>query len=274
MCHTFSTLGTGGFSTRTASVGAFHSPAVEYVVIVFMLLAGLSFVQHYRLWIEHRAAPVLRDIELRAYFVLVALGVVAIAPYLVSHSGYSLEHAFRAALFQVSSIMTTTGFATEDFELWHPLPQTLLIAFMFIGGCTGSTAGGLKVSRLMLLGRVVDREFKRMVEPRGVFAVRLGGQVIAEPAVQSLLNLVYLSLVVFFVSMLSLAAMGVDILTAFAAVVATMFNIGPGLGNVGPAENYGHLPGFGKWVLSLGMIAGRLEFYTLLVILTPAFWRK
>lgn len=274
LCHTFSTLGTGGFSTRTASVGAFHSPAVEYVVIVFMLLAGMSFVQHYRLWIERRPKPVLRDVEVRGYFVIVGFGVLAITPYLLYHSRYSLEHAFRAALFQVSSILTTTGFSTEDFELWHPLPQTLLIAFMFIGGCTGSTAGGLKVSRLMLLGRVVNREFKRMVEPRGVFAVRLGGQVIAEPAVQSLLNLVYLSIVVFFVSMLSLAAMGVDILTAFASVVATMFNIGPGLGGVGPADNYGHLPAFGKWVLSLCMIAGRLEFYTLLVILTPAFWRK
>ena len=132
--------------------------------------------------------------------------------------------------------MTTTGFVTDDFELWHPLPQLMLLALMFVGGCTGSTAGGLKMSRMLLLARVVDREFKRMVERRGVFAVRLGGRVVPETTVQSLLNLVYLAFVVNFVSCLLLAAVGVDVLTSIAAVAASMFNIGPGLGSVGPAR--------------------------------------
>lgn len=274
LCHTFSTLGTGGFSTRTASVAGFQSPLIEYILIVFMVLAGISFIQQYRLWMERRPAAFFGDIEIRFYVLLVLVSALVITGVLVLQQGYEFEPGFRAALFQVASIITTTGFATDDFESWLPLPQLLLLALMFVGGCTGSTSGGLKVSRILLLARVVDREFKRMVERRGVFAVRLGGQVIPEPAVQSLLNLIYLAFVVNFVSCLALAAMGVDVLTSIAAVAASMFNIGPGLGEVGPLDNYGHLPTMAKWVLCGDMIAGRLEFYTVIVILTPAFWRK
>ncbi len=274
MCHTFSTLGTGGFSTRSASIAGFGSPLIEYLLVVFMLLAGISFVQHHRLWVERRPGRVFSDVEIRWYLLLVAGSTLVISAVLILDKGYGLEKAFRSALFQVSSIMTTTGFVTDNFEIWHPLPQLMLLALMFVGGCTGSTAGGLKVSRIVLLARVVDREFKRMVERRGVFAVRLGGDVIPEGTIQSLLNLIYLAFVVNFVSCLLLAAMGVDVLTSIAAVAASMFNIGPGLGGVGPADNYGSLPALAKWVLSACMIAGRLEFYTVLVILTPAFWRK
>jgi trk/ktr system potassium uptake protein len=273
-CHTFSTLGTGGFSTRTASIAGFKSPVIEMIIVVFMLLAGMSFIQHYRLWVEWRPGRFFRDIEIRTYLLIVAVATAVIAPFLIWHSGYPAGRALRSALFQVSSILTTTGFVTDDFESWHPLPQVVLLALMFVGGCTGSTAGGLKTSRLLLLARVVDREFKRMVERRGVFAVRLGTDVIAEATVQSLLSLVYLAFVVNFAACLLLAAVGVDVLTSISAVAACMFNIGPGLGNVGPLEHYGHLPQLAKWVLSVCMIAGRLEFYTVLVILTPWFWRK
>jgi trk system potassium uptake protein len=273
-CHTFSTLGTGGFSTRTASAAAFDSPLIEYILIVFMILAGISFVQHYRFWVERRPASLLRDSEVLGYAAITAAATAVIAGVLIWQQGYALENGFRSALFQVSAIITTTGFVSDDFEAWRPLPQLILLALMFVGGCTGSTAGGLKVSRIMLLSRVVDREFKRMVERRGVFAVRLGGQVIPESTVQSLLNLVYLAFVVNFVSCLALAALGVDVLTAITAVAASMFNVGPGLGAVGPLDNYAGLPALAKWVLCGDMIAGRLEFYTTIVILTPAFWRK
>jgi trk system potassium uptake protein TrkH len=273
-CHTFSTLGTGGFSTRTASAAAFESPLIEYILIVFMLLAGVSFVQHYRFWVERRPASLLRDPEVLGYAALAAAATAVIAGVLIWQQGYTLETGFRSGLFQVSAIITTTGFVSDDFEIWRPLPQLILLALMFVGGCTGSTAGGLKVSRILLLARVVDREFKRMVERRGVFAVRLGGEVVPESTVQSLLNLVYLAFVVNFVSCLALAALGVDVLTAIAAVAASMFNVGPGLGAVGPLDNYGGLPALAKWVLCGDMIAGRLEFYTTIVILTPAFWRK
>ncbi len=274
LCHTFSTLGTGGFSTRTASIAGFNSIAIELIVVLFMLLAGVSFVQHYRLWVERRPRSVLRDVEIRYYLILIASATAVIAVFLFWRSAYEPVPALRSALFQVTSILTTTGFVTDNFELWPPLPQLALLALMFVGGCTGSTAGGMKTSRILLLVRVVDREFKRMVERRGVFAVRLGGQVVPESTVQSLLNLVYLAFVINFVSCVLLAAVGVDVLTAIAAVAASMFNIGPGLGSVGPIEHYGHLPALAKWVLSGCMLAGRLEFYTVLVILTPAFWRK
>jgi trk system potassium uptake protein TrkH len=274
LCHTFSTLGTGGFSTRTASVAAFESPSIEWVLILFMWLAGMSFIQHYHILVEGRPGLFVRDHEIRSYTVLLMAASALIAFTLSVGADYETHHAVRAAVFQVSSILSTTGFATEDFERWHPLAQLLLLALMFVGGCTGSTAGGLKVSRLTLLARVVDREFKRMVERRGVFTVRLGGEVIPETTIQSLLNLVYLAFVVNFASCLALAAVGVDVLTSISAVAASMFNVGPALGGVGPTENYGHLPAVAKWVLAGDMIAGRLEFYTVIVIFTPAFWRK
>jgi trk system potassium uptake protein TrkH len=273
-CHAFSTLGTGGFSTRNASVGGFASPAVEWIVVFFMLLAGMSFVQHYRLLVERRPLAFLRDFEVRAYVVLFLAATGLVALTLLLHEGHAPGHAVRAAAFQVASIQTTTGLATENFEHWFPLAQLILLGLMFVGGCTGSTAGGVKIARVVLLARVVGREFRRMVERHGVFAVRLGGRVTPEETIQSLLSLIYLSLVVLAVGALMLAAVGVDIVTSFTAVIACMFNIGPGLGTVGPAENYGHLPALAKWVLAVCMIAGRLEFYTLLVILTPGFWRK
>jgi trk system potassium uptake protein TrkH len=274
VCHTFSTLGTGGFSTRTASVAGFESPLIEYLLVIFMLLAGMSFVRHYLLFVEWRPRRFFEDVEIRWYLLFAVISTLVISIVLVVDKGYGIEKAFRGSLFQVSSIMTTTGFVSDNFEVWPPLPQLMLLALMFVGGCTGSTAGGLKTSRIVLLARVVDREFKRMVERRGVFAVRLGGDVIPENVIQSLLNLIYLAFVVNFVSCLLLAAMGVDVLTSIAAVAASMFNVGPGLGEVGPLDNYGPLPALAKWVLSGCMIAGRLEFYTVLVILTPAFWRK
>jgi trk system potassium uptake protein TrkH len=274
ICHTFATLGTGGFSTKVASVGSFQNPAAEWIIAVFMFLAGMSFIQHYRLFRERQWRSVLSDYEIRAYSLLALLATAAIALSLIWQSGFDAERAVRAAAFQVSSIITTTGFASEDYEQWAPLTHVVLLLLMYVGGCTGSTAGGIKVSRAVMLGRVVGRELKRIVERRGVFAIRLGGQAIPEPVLQSVLNLVYLALLVNAVGMVLLAATGVDVLTSMTAVVACMFNIGPGLGLVGPAEHYGHLPGLAKWVLAMAMIAGRLEFYTLVVILTPTFWRR
>lgn len=274
-CHAFSTLATGGFSTRTASAGGFQSPLIEWILIVFMLLAGINFAIQHRLWIERAPRRFFADAEIRAYFFILIAVTTAITFFLLSDSGApSPAEAFRTALFQTASILTTTGFATADFERWAPAAQFLLLGLMFIGGCTGSTAGGLKVARTVLLGRVVGREFKRMVERHGVFAIRLGRDVIPENAIQALLNLVYLTFLFNGIAVFMVAATGVDVLTSISAVTACMFSIGPGLGSVGPAENYGHLPALAKWTLSLCMIAGRLEFYTLLVLLTPAFWRK
>ena len=273
-CHTFSTLGTGGFSTRTASIAAFNSPLIEYIIITFMLLAGMNFTRHYMLWVERRPGRLWADGELRSYLAVAAGATAIILLSLLSSPGYSFAAALRKSLFQVSSILTTTGFVTDDFEKWLPLPQLILLTLMFIGGCTGSTAGGLKAARILLLFKLVGREFKRMVERRGVFAIRLGTDVIPEYTIQSLLNMVYLTLMVFVIAALMIAATGVDVLSSIAAVAAATFNIGPGLGSVGPSDHYGHLSDLAKWILSICMLAGRLEFYTILVILTPSFWRK
>lgn len=273
-CHAFSTMGTGGFSTRSASIAAYDSPLIEYLIILFMVLAGASFVQHYHLLVERRPGLVFRDTELLSYLGLIGGVSLVIALVLILQQDMAWEPALRGALFQVASIITTTGFVSADFELWPPLPQFLLFLLMAIGGCTASTAGGLKVARLALLDRVIRREMNRVAEPQGVFTIRMGEQTIPEQTINGLLNLLYLSWIVVLCATLLLTATGLDILSALTAVVTCTSNVGPGLGVVGPMDNYSGLPAFAKWVLALVMITGRLEFYTLLVIFTSAFWRR
>ena len=274
LCHAFSTLATGGFSTRTESVAAFQSPLIEYILILFMFVAGVSFIQHYRLWIEKRPRTVAGDYEFRAYFVLTLVATLIVAVTLVLVNGTPIEPALRKALFPVTSILSTTGFTTADYGLWPPALQLLLLFLMFAGGSTGSTAGGLKVARMVLMLQVVKREFRRLAEPRGVFRIRAGKDVLPEQAVSGLLNLVFLALAVLLVASLLVSATGVDIVTAFSSVIACQFNIGPGLGAVGPTSHYGELSSFAKWVLSFCMVAGRLEFYTFLILLTRVFWSR
>ena len=273
LCHAFSTMATGGFSTRNGSIEAFGNPVLEIVIVVFMVLAGINFTRHYRLLVERRVSSFWGDAELRLYLIVIGVMTAAMSATLLQASEYSLGESLRLASFQVVSIMTTTGFSSADFQAWSPFAQLLLLVLMFVGGCTGSTAGGMKVARIGVLFRVVGREFRQLVEPRGVFAVRFGGRAIPEKTIRSLLNLVYLAFLVNFVACMCLAALGMDVLTTISAVAACMFNIGPGLGQVGPDENYAGLPAAAKWVLSICMLAGRLEFYTLLVLFTRPFWR-
>jgi trk system potassium uptake protein TrkH len=278
LCHAFSTLATGGFSTHTASIAAFDDPLIEYIIILFMLLAGISFVQQYNLWVERRFADVARDYEVRAYLSLVLLATIVIAVILLrdqpADSPAALEASIRQALFQTVSIVTTTGFVTADYAQWQPVAQLILLSLMFVGGCTGSTAGGLKVARVKLMMKVIGRDFRQLSEPQGVFRIRLGGAAIPELTVSAMLNLVYLALFAVLAASLALAAQGLDLRTAVSAVIACQFNVGPGLGDVGPASNYAAMPEFAKWVLALSMIAGRLEFYTFFFVLTGAFWRR
>ncbi len=273
-CHTFTIIATGGFSTRTAGIAAFNSLAIELIVMLFMLLAGVSFILHHRLWVARSVRGVFADVELRFYLMVYAIAATAISLSLILRDGYGTASALRSSLFQAGSILTGTGLASDNYGKWSSLPQLILLGLMFVGGCTGSTTGGLRASRVLLLFKVVGRQFKRLVERRGVFTVRLGRRAIPESTIQSFLNLVYLAFLVNFISCLLLSLSGVDVFTSIAAVVACMFNVGPGLGAVGPAAHYGYLPAFAKWVLSFCMLAGRLEFYTVLVIFAPAFWRR
>lgn len=274
VCHAFSTLGTGGFSTRTESIAGFNSPLIEYIIILFMFLAGISFIQHYRFWVEGKAASVLHDYEFRAYLLIILISACIIASTLLAGSDAAYEPVIRAALFQVVSILSTTGFVTADYSLWPPVLQLILLVLMFVGGCTGSTAGGLKVARIVLLLRTVFRDFRRMAEPQGVFRIRAGEEVISELAITGLLNLIFLALFILLIASFLLTATGLDLVTAVSSVIACQFNIGPGLGMVGPVENYAELSAFAKWVLSFCMIAGRLEFYTLLILFTAVFWNR
>ncbi len=265
VCHTFSTLGTGGFSTRTASVGAYQSPAIEIIILVFMVLAGMNFTLHYRLWRGGEVRAFFADPEIRGYLGILGFASLAIAAALLLTTPLAPADALRAACFQVASIGTTTGFATVNYEAWAPITHSILLALMFVGGCTGSTAGGWKVARVLLMEKLVRRELRRTSEKRGVFTVRLGGAVMPEQTLQTLLNLVYLSLLVYLFAVLLVSACGVDLLTSLTGVTAAMFSIGPGFGTVGPADNYSHLPALAKWVLSACMLAGGLSF-------TPRSW--
>jgi trk system potassium uptake protein TrkH len=274
VCHTLTTMATGGFSTRGISIEAFDSVWIEYVIIFFMAVAGINFTQHYRLMVEHRPRAFFKDPEIRSYVLIILISTLAIGVSLLYLGTLSFESTLRSAMFQVVSILTTTGFSSTDFELWTPFAKFLLLILMFVGGCTGSTAGGMKTARIVMLMRVVGREFRRITERRGVFTVRFGERPVSEETLARVLNLVYLAFLVNFASCLVLTALGLDLITSFSAVTASMFNIGPGLGNVGPSEHYGHLPALAKCVLGFCMLAGRLEFYTALVVLTRAFWRK
>lgn len=273
LCHTFGTMATGGFSTRNASVGHYDSVYVEVVVTVFMLLAGMNFSLHYRL-LKGRPGSMWRDAEWRFFMGVFAAFTLASALALWGRNYGSFWTSLRHASFQMASILTTTGYATQDYELWPALPQSLLLLCMFLGGCAGSTGGGIKCMRILLLLKQVSLELRRLIHPRAVMRVKLGGKNVPPDVIGSITGFFVLYLGLFIVSSLLLAALGVDLVSSFAAVAACIGNIGPGIGSVGPTDNYAHLAPAAKWVLTLCMLLGRLEIYTIVVLLVPEYWRK
>ncbi|MCA1906264.1 MAG: TrkH family potassium uptake protein [Desulfarculus sp.] len=273
VCHSFATLATGGFSTKNASIAAFESAYIEWVVSVFMFLAGINFSLHYRL-LRGRWKAWLKDEECRFYLILAGLASLVVALALGLAQGQKVHDSLRLAVFQVATILTTTGFATADYALWTPLPIAVLLVLMFVGGSAGSTGGGPKVMRVMVVFKQSYYEFLRLVHPRLVAPMRLNGQGIDRQVVASVWSFLGLYLACFVVVGLILAALGSDLATAFSASIACLGNIGPGLAEVGPAGNYAGLGELAKWVLALAMIVGRLEIYTVLILLVPEFWRR
>lgn len=276
ICHMFATVSTGGFSTRTASIAAFESPTIEWLAILFMTLGGVSFLLILRLF-NGRIGYARRNTELVAYIAILAASSIAISTVLFLEGDVpDANDAFRAATFQVVSIMTTTGFATEDFALWSSLPQTVLLVLMAIGGCSGSTAGGVKVVRLVIALRLcaqsVERSFRSMV----VRPVKVNQRTLSERASQEIILYLVLSTFILAISGLtiSLFETGHSAETTLSAVQACVFNVGPGLGQVGPNENYADLHAHTKFALSLLMVMGRLELYAILVLFAPSFWRR
>lgn len=275
--HAMSTLATGGFSTRDASLGAYDSPWIQWVTILFMYLAGVNFALHYRAATGRPTYP--RDAEWRFFTLLILGGGALVAGANLWQGGYGgtpggVERAVRDALFQVTSIATTTGFSTADHALWPAPSQTLLLLLFFVGGMAGSTSGGIKAMRILLLLKHTANELRKQLHPRAVLLVRVGGKVVGEDVLATVLGFVILYVLLFLAGTLALSLFGNDLVTALSASAASMGNVGPGFGEVGPSRNYGWMSDAELLVLSALMVVGRLEIYTVLLLLRPEFWRR
>ncbi len=271
--HSFSTVAIGGFSTHDESIGYFRSVPVETVSIIFMLLSGLNFGLHFITWKSQSLRHYFQDAEFKTYFfVIISITIITALFLRIGEVYLSLSDAFSKAVFHTVSIATTTGFTTSQYHFWPSFLPLLLILASFIGGCTGSTGGGMKVIRVLLLVKQGMREMLRLIHPNAKIAVKIGSKAVDGRIIEAVWGFFSAYIGVFVVMLLLLMASGLDQVTAFSAVAATLNNLGPGLGEVG--ANYTSINDFSKWVLCLGMLLGRLEIFTLLVVLTPAFWRR
>ncbi len=271
VCLTFGTLATGGFTPTNASLAAFPSPYIHYVVIVFMFIAGVNFSLHF--WaLKGRFNLYLSNPEFRFFLGITGLATgLIMAARLFEGESFS-EEFFRSTLFQTVSIVTTTGFVTHDYEQWPFVTQIILLALMFFGGCTSSTGGGIKNVRILVAFKFMGSELKKLFHPHGVFPIRMGDRTIQERQVANIVGFISFYVLIFFLGVMAMAGLGQNIDTSIGAVAATLGNVGPGIGGVGPVENYSHLPALGKWVLSFLMLVGRLEIFTVLMIFTRSFW--
>lgn len=273
ICHSFSTISIGGFSTHDASIGYFQSSAINYVAICFMFIAGINFSLHFLAWYKHTFRHYPADSEFRAYCrILATVLVLCIVYQLFLVRDMELGDMIEYSLFQTVSIATTTGFAAVDYANWPVFLTTLLLLSSFIGACAGSTGGGLKVVRVVLLFKQGAREIKRLVHPNGVFLLKLSNIPLPERTIEAVWGYLAAFAAIFFCLLLALLACGLDQVTAFSALTACINNLGPGLGDV--SQHYGDINAMAKWVLCLAMVLGRLEIFTLLVVLSPVFWRR
>jgi len=269
--HAMCTVAIGGFSTHDASIGYFNSSLIESITVVFMILAGINFTLHFSVLHDRFSfRSYWRDDELRAYLTILAVLILLVA-VIVLGSGTGHWHQI---VFNVVSIATTTGFAVSDYALWPPGTSMLLFAAMFVGACAGSTGGGMKVVRVLLLFRQGLGEIRRMIHPHAIIYIKLGDQTVEPAIVQAIWGFFVLYIVCYLMVATLLALSGVDMLTALSATAACLTNTGPGFGSVGPASNYADLPNAGKAILMFAMVLGRLEIYTFFVLLIPEFWRK
>ncbi len=273
LTHTFGTVATGGFSTKNSSVAHFNSAYIDWVITFFMVAAGMNFVLHFRL-LTGKAGSLLTNTELKAYLLIftVATLMVAYKLHLEIYPGFA--EALRYAAFQVASILTTTGYATADYEQWPYMVQAILFLLMFVGGCSGSTGGGIKVIRIVTLFKQAINEMKYLIHPKAIFPLRLSGQVVRKNIVYAISGFFFLYITILLLVTFVVTMAGVDLLSAVSTALATVGNIGPGFGVVGPTHHYAHFPDLVKWVLSFAMLAGRLELYTVLVLFTPMFWQR
>ena len=270
--HSFGSAGTGGFSSRNLSVGAYNNPYFEIVIGIFMLLFGINFNLYYFLLVR-RFRDVFRSEELWAYVLIVATAVAAITLDIV-HMYESVGTSLRHAFFQVSSIITTTGYATVDFNTWPTFSKAILVALMFIGGCAGSTAGGIKVARVVILQKVSVSEMRRMLHPNAVPAIQFEGKPLNERSIRGVHLFLAVYLMVFVASCLLVSLEQLDLVTTFTAVAACINNVGPGLEIVGPMGNFSSFSPWSKLLLSFDMLVGRLEIFPMLLLFAPSIWKR
>ena len=273
ICHSFSTVAIGGFSTHDQSIGYFNSTAIEMIAVVFMFIAGINFALHFLSFRNRTLANYLQEPEFRAYVAILAGLTVIVLLYLFATGYYdSIHETFTRGLFQVVSVGTTTGFTTDSFSTWPGALPVILILSSFVGGCAGSTAGGMKVIRWLLMYKQGVREVQRLIHPSAEIPVKLGSRAVHHRVVDSVWGFFAVYVVVFGAIMIALLSTGLDQVSAFAAVSATLNNLGPGLGDV--ASGFGSVSDVGKWLSICAMLLGRLEIFTLLVLITPAFWQR
>ncbi len=272
VAHSFATVSTGGFSTHDASLGYFHSARIDAVAVVFMYLAGINHALHFTAWRSSSLRPYLLDPEVRGYSVILLVTSTITVLYLYLSHTFDFTAALHHGIVQAVSIGTSTGFTTAEYQRWPGFLPILLIMVSFIGGCAGSTGGGMKVIRFLLLYKQGAREITRLVHPSAQIPVKVGGKVMPDRVVDAVWGFFSAYVAVFVVLLLVLMATGLDQVTSFSAVAACLNNMGPGLGGVG--TNYQAVNDVAKWALSLAMLLGRLEIFTVLVLFTPAFWRR
>jgi trk system potassium uptake protein TrkH len=272
-CHTFTTMPTGGFSTKNASIAHFNSIYFDCVLIFFMLLAGINFSLHYQL-LKGKPLAFWRDSECRYFLGTVLLLVILVSADVFGSVYETIGQALRYGGFQVVSIVTTTGYATADYEKWPAMSQLILLLCMFIGASAGSTGGAMKCLRIMLGFKYCYKELFSLVHPHAVSHIKIGGKTVPDDVIRAVLGFLALYVGLFAICSILLAGMGVDLVTSFSAVATTLGNVGPGFGMVGPADNFSQIPYLGKWLLIWCMLLGRLEIFTVIIFVVPEFWRK
>ncbi|SDC61884.1 MULTISPECIES: TrkH family potassium uptake protein [unclassified Candidatus Frackibacter] len=271
--HSFGTVSTGGFSSRTLSVRAYDSLIIDGIMVFFMFLAGTNFTLHYQV-LRGNIKALFNNKEFRFYVFLVTTAIILITINLRLQVYKTIVESIRYAAFQTLSIISTAGFATVNYDIWPPFSRGILLVLMFIGGSAGSTAGGIKVIRIYALMKKGFQELYKLIHPRAVTSLKIGNRAVSEEVSTSILGFFFLYIIVFVVAAITLTSFGIDIVSSISAVAATLGNIGPGLGLIGPLKTYVPLPITGKLLLSFCMLLGRLEIYTVLVFMLSGFWRK
>lgn len=272
VCHSFTTMPTGGFSTKNASIAAYDNAFIQYIIIFFMFVAGINFTLHFRA-LTGNAKSFFNDKEFLTYFGVIIIVTILIFASISSGNNSWSEHQFRDSLFQTVSILTTTGFGSADYELWSYFAQFMLLILMFVGSMGGSTGGGMKIVRCMLLVKYAAKETRRMLHLKAIIPIRIGDKFISEDVIKNTLGFFLFYISIFALTTLILTTMNIDLESAIGASASAIGNIGPGLGAFGPTDNYALLPAFGKWMLTFCMLLGRLEIFTVMVIFSRTFWK-